>query len=189
MTKSDRRNVSKQGWLIVALETLELGGIESLRIERLAARLNVSRSGFYWHFKDRNELLIGLLNYWTEEYTNVVIKELSKFKMDPVSRLDNLMEIIWKHNLAKYDLAIRTWALTDSLAKKAVKKVNKIRLDYLRSIFSELGFVGDELEMRTMLFVAYQTWENPMFGKLPSQKWKKLKKLRLELLLQKISND
>lgn len=73
--------------------------------------------------------------------------------------------MVWKNNLSKYDLAFSIWAKNDPLVKRAVTKVKKLRLDYLRSIFSELGFKGEELEMRTLLFVCYQTWETPMFGK------------------------
>ena len=115
-----------------------------------------------------------------------MIQELTKQVLDPAARLNQVAEMVWKDGLAKYDLAIRSWAKHDPLARRAVKKVNKLRMDYIRSIFAELGFRGDELEMRTMLFVCYQTWETPMFGKLNRQKWEKLKKRRLELLTQKL---
>ena len=180
-----RKRVSKEDWLNVALETLEVGGIDAVLIERLAARLHISKSGFYWHFKDRNDLLKELLNFWVVNYTEIVIQKLSKVEMDPVTRLNQVAEMVWKNDLAKYDLAFRIWAKNDPLAKRAVTKVNKLRFDYLRSIFSELGFKGEELEMRTLLFVCYQTWETPMFGKFNKQKWEKLKKRRLKLLTHK----
>ena len=170
---------------MTALDTLEVGGIDAVVIERIASRLHVAKSGFYWHFEDRNDLLRELLNFWSTEYTENITKDLTLAAMDPPKRLHTIAEIVWKYNLAKYDLAIRTWAKHDPLAKRAVKKVNKIRMDFIRTIFSELGFRGDDLEMRTMLFVCYQTWENPMFGKLNKQKWEKIKKRRLALLLSK----
>ena len=177
--------VSKEDWLMTALETLEVGGIDAVVIERIASRLHVAKSGFYWHFEDRNALLQELLNFWSTEYTENITKDLTLAEMDPHKRLHTVTEMVWKHNLAKYDLAIRTWAKHDPLAKRAVKKVNKIRMNYIRKIFTELGFKGDDLEMRTMLFVCYTTWENPMFGKLTKQKWEKFKKRRLALLLSK----
>ena len=36
-------------------------------------------------------------------------------------------------------------------------------MDYIREVFAELGFAGEELEMRTRLFVCYQSWERTMF--------------------------
>lgn len=185
MKKIKRPRVSRQDWLQTALETLEISGIESVRIERLAARLHISKSGFYWHFKDRNDLLKEVLNFWSDEYTEKVTKELSSTIADPTQRLKTVATMVWKHNLAKYDLAIRIWAKHDPVAKRSVKKVNKIRMDFIRSIFAELGFKGDDLEMRTMLFVCYTTWESPMYGKFSKQKWEKLFKRRINLLLSK----
>ena len=54
--------VSKDQWLAAALEELEKGGIEAVRVERLARILNVARSGFYWHFKNRDDLYRHLLD-------------------------------------------------------------------------------------------------------------------------------
>ncbi|MBC2710457.1 MAG: TetR/AcrR family transcriptional regulator [Desulfosarcina sp.] len=41
-------------------------------MERLAKQLGISRSGFYWHFKNRQDLLQHLLDYWAREYTGVI---------------------------------------------------------------------------------------------------------------------
>ncbi len=167
------------------MKTLENGGIEAVRIERLSEMLHISKSGFYYHFKDRNNLLQELLNYWLIKYTAIIAQDTSLLNLDPVKRLDKISELIRKHNLTKYDLPIRTWAQHDMAAKRVVNKVNKIRMDFIRSVFSELGFRGDDLETRTMLYVVYHSWERPMFGKYNQQKWEKLKKLRLALLTQK----
>lgn len=177
--------VSKKDWFFSALDMLEIGGIDSIVIEHLAAKLHVSKSGFYWHFKNRCDLLTQILNYWTDEYTKVVTASSTLQAIDPLSRLDITTEMIWGKNLTKYDLAIRAWAKHDLLARKAVKKVDKLRTNFISSIFSELGFKGGELEMRTRLYVCYQSMERPLFGALKKEKWEKLKKLRLELLTRK----
>ena len=60
-----------------------------------------------------------------------------------------------------------------------------MRLDYLRKIFAELGFKGDELEMRSRLFVCYHAWEDTVFPDLSDQQHSKLLKLRYQYLIQK----
>ena len=57
-----KRGVSKAQWLEAALEVLADKGIEAVKIGRLAERLDITRSGFYWHFKDRRDLLDHLLD-------------------------------------------------------------------------------------------------------------------------------
>jgi AcrR family transcriptional regulator len=54
---------SKADWLNAALELLENQGVQSITIVNLAKVLGVSRSGFYWHFKDQEDLLKQLLHY------------------------------------------------------------------------------------------------------------------------------
>ncbi len=179
------KNKSKQDWLEIALVTLGREGIEAVRIERLATMLHISKSGFYWHFKNRNELLKELLTYWLTTYTAIITNDAALLALDPVQRLNKTSELVRKHNLTKYDLAIRIWAQHDIAAKRIVNKVNNLRMNYIRSVFSELGFRGDDLEMRAMLYVVYVSWERPMFGKYNQQKWEKLKKRRIELLIRK----
>lgn len=177
-----KKNVSKDRWLAKALETLESNGVEGVKIERLAKALGISRSGFYWHFKNRQDLLESILDYWVREYTGVVSNTPDVKKLDPKKRLLTVMDMIRDKNLNKYDLAINAWAKVDPLARKALKKAVNMRLVFLRSIFAELGFDGDELEMRTRLFVCYHSWENTMFADVSRQKH--LHKLRYKLFIK-----
>jgi AcrR family transcriptional regulator len=41
-------------------------GIGGVKIDRLAARLGVTRDGFYHNFEDREALLSALLDLWKE---------------------------------------------------------------------------------------------------------------------------
>jgi len=177
--------VSKDQWLERALAALESKGVEAVKIERLARALGISRSGFYWHFKNRQDLLKHLLDFWVSEYTGVVTNNPDVLKLDPKKRLYTTMKIIRDKHLSKYDLAMTSWAKLDPQVLRVVKKVVKIRLDFLREIFAELGFEGDELEMRTRLFVCYHSGEDTMFPDLSNQKHSRLLKLRYRLLIQK----
>ena len=95
------------------------------------------------------------------------------------------MKAIQEHDLARFDLAIRAWAKHDEVAKDFVKRVTKVRFQFIRQIFSEMGFNGEELEMRTMLFVCYQTWEMDTFGEMSVRKRSRIRKRRLEFLTGK----
>ena len=53
-------------WLRAAETRLAQHGIESVRVEVLARDLGVSKGSFYWHFRDRNELLDKLLGRWED---------------------------------------------------------------------------------------------------------------------------
>ena len=84
-------------------------------------------------------------------------------------------------------MAIRQWALQDQRAARAAKKVNRKRLDFIRSALSELGFTGNDLEMRTMLLVCYQTWESTMFREITRKRRRELIANRIEILTSRLS--
>ncbi len=177
------KGISKDQWLVKALELLELKGFEAVKIERLAKLLGTSRSGFYWHFKNRQDLLQHLLDYWTHEYTSILIDDLEIKKLGADKRLLTAMKTIKNEKLTKYDLAMNAWAKADPRVHEAVKKVMKMRLDFSRKIFVELGFDGDELEMRAQLFTCYHSWEELTFSDDDEEQYLKLQKLRHEMFI------
>ena len=128
-------------------------------------------------------MLQHLLDYWARESTGVVTDNADMKKLDAERRLLINMKMVWDKKLAKYDLAMNAWAKIDPLAHEVVKKVVKMRLDYTREIFTELGFGGDELEMRTRLFVCYHFWEEIMFTDDNDDKNLRLLKLRHKIFI------
>ena len=183
--KKKTRRVSKAQWLDMALEVLETDGVAGVRIEILAKRLEISKSGFYWHFKNSDHLLKDMLDYWTHELTEVATENPQLLTLKPKSRLIKTAEMILEHDLTRYEIPIRQWALQDAVAARAVRKVNRLRLDFIGGAFSELGFTGDDLDMRTMLFTCYHTWEAAMFREISRKRRRELITKRIELLTSK----
>jgi len=138
--------------------------------------------GFYWHFRSREDLLRQMLDHWIHELTEVVTDNPQLLAMDPRLRLVATAELVLIYDLAGLDMAIRQWALDDKLAARAVRKVNRVRLRFVRETLSELGFEGDELEMRAMLFVGYHSWESAMFPEISRTRRRQLIERRAELL-------
>ena len=52
-------------------------------------------------------------------------------------------------------------------------------------VFSELGFKGDELEMRTMLFVCNVSMEEPFYREISRKRRRELITRRVQLLMSK----
>jgi len=119
------KRVSKEQWLTKALEALESSGIEAVKIDRLAKGLGISRSGFYWHFKNRQDLLEHLLDYWVRRYTGILTDNPDVAKLDPKKRLLTTMEMIRDKHLTKFDLAMTSWAKSDSKIRKVVNPTTK----------------------------------------------------------------
>ena len=161
------------------------GGVSALSIQGLAESLGISKAGFYWHFKNRDDLLRQLLKYWVHELTEVVTSNPEIPSFPPRQRLVKISKMIFDFRLAQYDMAVRQWALMDAEAAKAVRKVNRTRMDFIREAFAELGFEGEDLEIRTMLFVAYHTWEPWTFGDVSRNRLRAQIPKRIEILTRK----
>ena len=167
-----KRGASKADWLETALAVLAKEGICGVKVDLLARKLGIARSGFYWHFRNRRDFHNQLLDHWAHEYTDVVVNNPDIGKGTPRQRLGKIARMVKDLNLNSHDAAILTWADLDPRARKAFDKVYAQRCDFLRSIFSELGFRGDDLETRTRMFVCYVSWEDRIYAKISRNKRK-----------------
>lgn len=179
-----RKRISRADWLERALKVLEKDGADEVKIDRLARELKVARSGFYWHFEDRQALIRAMIEYWGDEFTAVVTSNRSILSGNPRQRLMGTMKMIVKNDLTRYEIPMRAFAEKDPVARKLVDRIYRRRLEFTRTAFSDMGFRGDELEMRTHLFVCYHAWEGPMFRNLSKADRTKWIRKRLDLLCQ-----
>lgn len=185
MASKKKRLLTRDDWLKEGLAALATEGPEALRIDRLAKRLGVARSSYYWHFEDRKDFVQALLHFWLHELTEIVLNDPEIRDAEPRDQLRLTAEMVDRYELGKYDPQFRTWALTEPLVAGGVQRVNRARMDFVRGIFEKLGFAGDELEMRATLFVVYQTWERSMFRELSTTRRQALRERRLTLLMSK----
>jgi AcrR family transcriptional regulator len=177
-----KKRVSREQWLSKSLELFAVSGAEGLRVEKLARELNVAKSGFYWHFNDRDDLLDHILNYWAHEYTEVVTGNQLLQQEPARERLLLAMDMVFEQNLAEFDAAIDMWSRTNKRVARKRKQVLEMRLNFFRNAFRELGFKGDDLEMRTRVCAVFQMGERQILG--PGRKAsEQYRELRLKMLI------
>jgi AcrR family transcriptional regulator len=182
--KSER--LSREDWGEAALEVLYSEGVGKVSIVRIARDLGVTSGSFYWHFKDRNDLLRSLLDFWIHAQTEAIFEKVEQFEGTPSERLLRLMEMLTLGEEGRYEVAVRAWAGFDDMAAEVVRRTDKRRIEWLRSLFHELGFSGKEAEMRARLFVYYQLAEPSILWREPKNKRRDIVKLRHRLLTSRI---
>lgn len=64
-----RERLGRDEWLEAARKALLHGGPSAVRVETLARDLQVTKGSFYWHFRNRQELMEALLVEWETEKT------------------------------------------------------------------------------------------------------------------------
>lgn len=156
---SGKSQLSPQDWIDAATQLLVSQSIDSVRVDVLAKQMKVTRGSFYWHFKDRNDLLERMLRRWREAATDQIIERLNKSGVAPLQRLLELLALPHRGpramDSADIELAIRTWARTDSLARQAVEVVDAQRLSYIAHCLMEAGIAQEEARHRAFLLYSY----------------------------------
>ena len=181
-SKLRKVTLSRGQWLQRSLDVLREEGIAGVRVERLARDLGVTKGSFYWHFEDRDDLKRSLLDFWTEQFNDVVLQNRELLDADPAQGLLAAITAVREHKLDRYELAMRAWAAHDSMADKAVRAVYARRNEFIHGFFRRLGFRGFDAEIRTRLTLCYLSWEPNMYPDESEAHRLKLLKLQHELL-------
>lgn len=142
---------SRAAWIAAAAAALGDGGVDSVRVERLARALKVTKGSFYWHFQDRDELLGAVLQTWEQAGTEAVIETVNSGGGDAGKRLRRLWALTTGDENIGQELAIRDWGRRDERVGECVKRVDNRRLSYLRELFCEHGLTARNAEARSIL--------------------------------------
>jgi AcrR family transcriptional regulator len=156
-----KASVSKLGraeWIEAGLTVLAESGVEAVRVEPLAKRMQVTKGSFYWHFKDRQDWLMAIVAQWVEIDTNQIIEQVNQINADPQTKLLELFELTIADDELNPSLAdgsienaIRAWAMTDPQMASVLQQVDRRRLEYTKNLFLEIGFSEPEALVRARL--------------------------------------
>lgn len=159
-----RTPLRRDDWIASASALLIDHGIDAVRVDVLAKILGVTRGSFYWHFKDRDDLLKCVLNTWREAATEQIIERFESKHANARSLIKELISLPFRgrsaERAARIELAIRAWARRDSMARQAVDDVDARRISYHAQCFSALGFPIAEARARAFAMYAYEVAES-----------------------------
>jgi AcrR family transcriptional regulator len=156
--RGKQRPQGRDVWLDTARQALIEEGTAGVEINKLAKRLGVSRSGFYWFFKHRAQLLEELLGYWAETSTVLFEKVLQAPGRNGIEEYLAMTNLWVDENEydPKWDGAVRDWARTSQTVRKVVQAVDQQRIDVLERIFSDMGYTGKEAHVRARIMYYHQ---------------------------------
>lgn len=132
--------VGVAAWVSAAWAALAREGVDGVRIERLAARLGVTKGSFYWHFSDRAALLDALLEDWERRATTAVIEDVDGAAEDPRARLYLLLRsTTMVPSAPDVEQSIRAWGLKDKSVRRRLERVDARREAYVTSLLEAAG--------------------------------------------------
>jgi AcrR family transcriptional regulator len=133
---------SAEVWLQAAYTGLIESGVESVRILPLAKKLSLSRTSFYWFFKDREELLAALIERWRGKNTDNLVSQTQAYAETIAEAILNVFDCWLNPALfdSQFEFAVRSWALQEPKVATQVEIADKARLAALAGMFVRFGY-------------------------------------------------
>ena len=141
----------KSAWIEAGLGALADGGPDAVRIDPLAKALGVTRGGFYWHFDDRQTLLVEMLDSWERAAIDEVLERVERRGGGPRLKARRAGALTLSEELLPVDLAVRDWARRDPSVADHLQRVDNRRMEYLRTQFRAICSNQDEVEARCLI--------------------------------------
>lgn len=132
---------SKEIWLEAAYKTLLESGVDSVKILSLAKDLKLSRTSFYWFFKDRDALLDALLLLWQDKNTTSLIRQTEVYASSLAEATLNLFDCWLDRDVfdSCFEHAVRSWGLQSPNVANALEQADITRLEAISKMFIKYG--------------------------------------------------
>lgn len=135
-------------WLAAGYAILAEEGLKALKIDRLCARLAVTKGSFYWHFDNIAAYRAALIQGWGElrDADRSRIEEIGS--LPPRDRLAQMMNSLVSPRHWTLERAMREWARSDPAVAESVRAADRRILAAVRRAYEDHGFDEDNAELR-----------------------------------------
>ena len=157
--KAARVQLTREDWVRAAIEVMVDSSVDQVRVEAIARELDVSKGSFYWHFRNRDDLLQAILELWTAEATVSVGERVLRRATSPAERILLFLRLPLSSKKASkasdLELAILAWSRRSRMAEDAVAQVDRLRVEQLAREFAQLGLAREQSEFRAHTAYAF----------------------------------
>jgi len=145
----------KEDWIILGYKLFSENGINGLVVEKMALKLNVNKSSFYWHFKTKKDFLNEIISFWVSTDTNKIITEVES-KPIGKEKFKVLIEIVFKKEPhLDFIFFLKRYALKNIKIQTLIDDIDSQRIYYTKSILVTMGFSENEAFVKASLFYKY----------------------------------
>jgi AcrR family transcriptional regulator len=116
----------------------------------LAKKLKLSRTSFYWFFKDREELLATLIERWRAKNTGNLIKQTEAYAESIAEAILNVFDCWLDSDLfdSQFEFAVRSWALQAPEVAAEISAADDTRIAALTDMFVRFGYERVHADVR-----------------------------------------
>jgi AcrR family transcriptional regulator len=156
--QSGNVKATRDDWLDLALGALAVEGVARVTVLNLSERLGVSRSSFYWYFKNRDELLDALLDRWDRLNTRSIVSQTEELAATVNQAVCNVFRC-WVNPAIfspRLDFAVREWARRSPSVRRALDRSDRVRTEALKDLFVRFGYEDEDAFVRARVLYYMQ---------------------------------
>ncbi len=149
---------TRKDWLDLALSVLARRGVGAVSVLDLSERLGVSRSSFYWYFRNREELLDELLQRWESLNTRSIVRQSEA----PASSINEAVCNVFRCWVdpelfsPRLDFAVREWARRSEKVRVALDRSDSERTAAIQAMFERHGYSFEDALARARVLYFMQ---------------------------------
>ncbi|MEM6589629.1 MAG: TetR/AcrR family transcriptional regulator [Pseudomonadota bacterium] len=145
-------------WLNAARDVLVSEGVGEVKVLALSHRLGVSRSSFYWYFKNRQDLLDDLLTGWEARNTRTIIERCAAPAETITGAVCNFFTCFIAPTLFDrgLDFAVREWARRDTSVRRRIDAADALRIEAVTAMFTRHGYKASDADTRARILYFMQ---------------------------------
>jgi AcrR family transcriptional regulator len=158
LAPSGNVKATRDDWLDLALSALAVEGVDHVTVLALSERLGVSRSSFYWYFKNRDELLDALLDRWDRLNTRSIVIQAEAPAATVNEAVCNVFRC-WVNPAIfspRLDFAVREWARRSAQVRKVLDRSDRVRTEALKALFVRFGYEDEDAFVRARVLYYMQ---------------------------------
>jgi len=150
--------VTRQDWLNMARNVLVNEGAGEVKIMGLATRMGVSRSSFYWYFKDRADLQAALLDEWALRNTRQIVQHCQMPAANITAAVCNFFHcfVDVRRFDRGLDFAIREWSRRDDTLRNRLDDADQSRIAAVTAMFARHGYAASDADARARILYFMQ---------------------------------
>lgn len=159
-----KNRLNKDEWLKKALELINREGPSCLKLRSLTKKLGVTTGSFYWHFESTEDFINEILQFWEQEYS-LKVKSLVESIDDEITAKEKLTFVIanfLSNEYSQFEMGMRAWASTNKQVAEVVNRGDKWRESVIKPLFVELGYEGEDLDIRLENCFAYLNFHSSL---------------------------
>ncbi|MEV6523639.1 TetR/AcrR family transcriptional regulator [Longispora sp. NPDC051575] len=155
-----KRRLTREDWTHAAFDAMCRGGLGAVAVDPLAKVLGATRGSFYWHFTDREALLVAALELWEQLATEDMIAAMERIR-DPLDRLRTLLHEALRDRRPS-DVYLEPSIVAhahDPVVGPVLRRVTERRIGYLTECYQQLGMPAEAARRQGVVaYAAYLGW-------------------------------